>query len=69
MAYPHSCPVVSGRSVVKLFIGSFLPFMSSARYKQRSRTDNTGPNGSIAICILSRDFLSKEINTSTSSLD
>ena len=43
--------------------------MSSTRYKQRSRTDNAMPNGSIAICILSRDFLSKEINTSTSSLD
>jgi hypothetical protein len=38
MAYPHSCPVVSGRSVVKLFIGSFLPFMSSARYVRAGRT-------------------------------
>ena len=31
MAYAHSCPVVSGRSVYKLGIGSFLFFVLSGR--------------------------------------
>jgi len=31
MTYAHSCPVVSGRSVYKLGIGSFLFFVLSGR--------------------------------------